>query len=190
MAVGHKLVFARRSSIGAGTDKLPAQLPTGIAGTQATGVQLDTRAPTVMGRVSPPQNATYTVGQPLDFVVRFSESVVVTGSPSLALTGLVAGRRAVYATGSGTDTVSFRYVVQVGDRIAGTKILGIGKSISVPTGSSITDEAGNRAALKVVAPPLRGIRIDAALAAASLQHASAQGARNRPYRLAAFATGG
>lgn len=190
MAVGHKLVFARRSSIGVGTDKLPAQLPTDIAGTQAMGVQLDTRAPTVMGRVSPPQNATYTVGQPLDFVVRFSESVVVAGSPSIALTGLGAARRAVYAMGSGTDTVSFRYVVQAGDRIAGKRILGIGNTISVPVGSSITDEAGNRAALRVVVPPLRGIRIDAALAAASLQHASAQGARNRLYRLAAFAAGG
>lgn len=187
VSVGQKLVFARRSSIGTGTEKLLAQLPTGIASTPAAGVRFDTRAPTTIGRVGV-TNATYTIGQPIDFVVRFSESVLVTGSPSIALTGFGAARQAIYSSGSGTDMLSFRYVVQAGDRLTGKKGLGISRSIAVPSGSSIADEAGNRATLKVVAPALRGIRIDAALAAASLQHVSADGMKHRLHRYAAFAT--
>lgn len=188
VSVGQKLVFARRSSIGTGAEKLPTQLPTGIAGTPAAGVRLDTRAPTTIGRVGV-TNTTYTVGQPIDFVVRFSESVLVAGSPSIALTGFGAARQAIYSSGSGTDVISFRYVVEAGDRLTGKKGLGISRSIALPPGSSIADEAGNRATLKVVAPALRGIRIDAALAAASLQHASADGMKHRLHRYAAFVTG-
>ena len=73
-------------------------------------------------------------------------------------------------------------MVRSGDAIRGKKGLGLAKSISLPGGASIGDEAGNRAVLKVIAPSLKTIRLDAAASATEMA------APNKRSRAVAFAT--
>lgn len=58
-----------------------------------------------------PADATYGVGDQLDFVLTYSEDVTVTGSPRIPLVVDGASYYAVYLSGSGTSSVTFRWVV-------------------------------------------------------------------------------
>jgi len=123
--------------------------------------------------VGVPGSGTYTVGQSLDFVVRFSEAVIVGGTPRIGLTGLNSARQATYVAGSGTQELEFHYIVQEGDVLRGKKGPGLAKAISLAGGATINDEAGNRALLKISAPSMRGVTLGAAAAAASGDFAAA-----------------
>lgn len=166
--LGQKFVFPKNSGISAGTDSLAAELPTEVAGAVVAGIRIDAAPPKTIG-VGVPGKNTYTVGQTLDFVVRFSETVMVNGSPRISLTGLNGARHAAYVSGSGTQELTFRYVVQAGDAARGKKGLGLAKSITLASGATITDEASNRAVLKLSAATIKGIKIDTRAAAASLR---------------------
>ena len=83
-----------------------------LAGQKA--IVVDGVAPTVAS-VSVPANATYGVGQSLNFTVNFSEAVTVTGTPSIALTLDTGGTVAAsYVSGSGTTALVFRHTVSAG----------------------------------------------------------------------------
>lgn len=191
VGLGAGLVFPKRAAIVAVSDgdRLPA--PLSQAASVFPGVVIDTRPPRPLGLTGVPGSGTYTVGQALDFVVRFSETVIVGGTPQIGLTGLNGARKAEYASGSGTQQLTFRYVVQVGDALRGKKRLGLAKSIALPGGASITDGAGNRAVLTMSAPSLKGIRIDTTTPLAGLtvgkDGSDAPSLRRSP-RVAAFAT--
>ena len=160
--LGSTLALSTKNAISAGAEKLAAALPSGMAGGLLGGLRLDTIAPKVVGKVQVPAAGSYSAGQTLGFVVTFSESVFVGGSglPSIALSGLTgAVRQAVYASGSGTNRLTFQYVVQPGDAVAGKKGLALGKVISLNAGS-ITDRDGkNAAAVKLPTASLKGIAI-------------------------------
>jgi len=188
VTVGPTIVFGRNGSITAGTASLPTALPAGIAGAVVEGVRFDAVAPRVAGRVGVPGNGTFTAGQPLDFVVRFSEPVVVAGTPRIGLTGLASPRQATFVSGSGSQALTFRYVVQAGDAIRGTRGIALAKAITMPGGATIADAAGNRAAAKISAPSLRGIRIDATAAAVAANLATSGAAPKRFPRAVALAS--
>jgi hypothetical protein len=191
VSLGRRFEFPKRSAIAAETQRLGAVIPAGLAGTVAEGVRLDSRPPAVVGRVRVPGTGIFTVGQSLDFVVRFSEAVIVGGTPRIGLTGLNGARQATYESGSGSQELTFRYVAQAGDALRGKKGLGLTKAISLASGATINDEAGNRALLKISAPSLKGIRIDATTVAAGLAVGNPGGdapSLRRPARVAAFAT--
>jgi hypothetical protein len=190
VSLGRQFLFPKKSAITADGEKLAKSLPEAFAGAVAQGVRIDARPAQVRGRVGVPANATYTVGQSLDFLVSFSEAVLVSGTPQLALNGFNGGaRQATYVSGSGTEQVTFRYVIQAGDTLRGKKGPKLGKVIALPDAATITDEAGNRGPLKIKAPPMKGIRIDAPAVAASLAPASVEAANapKRSARAAAFA---
>jgi len=68
--------------------------------------------------VSVPANGTYTPGQDLDFWLTFDQAVNVdttNGTPSLALVIGIKTVKAGYLSGSGSNTLIFRYTVQRGD---------------------------------------------------------------------------
>ena len=89
---------------------LPAPGSAGsIGGTKS--IVIDTTAPTVTGVTSTTPNGTYGVGATITITVAWSESVVVTGTPQLALN---SGGTANYSTGSGTSTLTFIYNVAAG----------------------------------------------------------------------------
>ena len=76
-------------------------------------VLVDAAAPTVLG-VSVPSSGIYAPGQNLIFMVYFSETVTVTGTPQIAI---AVGSSTVYAQylgGSGTRDLTFQYTVASG----------------------------------------------------------------------------
>ena len=74
-------------------------------------IVVDTTAPTVTGVSSANANGSYGVGSVIDITVAWSEAVVVTGTPKLALD---SGGTASYSSGSGTSTLTFTYTVAAG----------------------------------------------------------------------------
>ncbi|TAH21410.1 MAG: T9SS C-terminal target domain-containing protein [Cytophagales bacterium] len=64
---------------------------------------------------SPTANGTYGIGSNIDITVTFSENVTVTGTPQLTLGTTPTNRVANYVSGSGTNTLTFRYTVQATD---------------------------------------------------------------------------
>lgn len=79
------------------------QLPTGPLGT-----------PTIVSITAPSDN-TYSAGDPLNYTIRFSEAITVTGTPGLTLSIGAQSRTAVYVSGSGTTDLIFRYNVVASD---------------------------------------------------------------------------
>ncbi|MEN9666712.1 MAG: hypothetical protein RLZZ326_3075, partial [Planctomycetota bacterium] len=150
----------------------------GLAGTgtltsiDASAVRVDTAAP-VLKSVTAPAAGSYAAGSELRFAVHFSEPMLFTGAPYLALTGIRGGsqgsapRRAVAVSGAGTDTLIFAYMIQPGESAGAVKLAGVSSrwpwqiQIQVRSDSSLTDRAGQPAAkLIALAPRLAGVRVD------------------------------
>ena len=89
----------------------------------------------VTGVGSAAADGTYGQGSPITITVEFSEPVQVTGAPALLMETGATDRRAAYVSGSGTGTLSFRYVVQYGDS---SPDLGyVGRSSLLPLGGAV-----------------------------------------------------
>ena len=123
-----------------------------------SGVLVDGVAPQIVA-VSGPANGIYLAGENLDFTVRFSEPVFVSSSGTLPRLALVIGsttRFASYQSGSGSDTLRFRYTVQPGDRDADGITLASSLDLN---GAAIRDRAQNDAGVSFTPPDTSGVRI-------------------------------
>ncbi|KAL7998295.1 putative Galactose-binding-like domain superfamily, YHYH domain-containing protein [Plasmopara halstedii] len=79
-------------------------------------IKIDSSPPIVIDIQSSVVDGTYDVGHPIDLLLVFSRSVVVTGIPEVLLNVLSEyGRTARYVDGSGTNTLRFTYIPQKGD---------------------------------------------------------------------------
>ena len=110
-------------------------------------IAIDTAAPRLLGTSSPDPDDTYGTGRIVNVTVSFDEPVVVGrggggAAPSLDL-NTEPPRNAAYASGSGTDRLSFLYAVQPGDEAADLGYAGTG-ALRLD-GSAIMDLAGNPA---------------------------------------------
>ena len=114
--VGNTLEVIVRVSDGVNTDDQTITV---------TITDVDDTAPTVLSVTSNATNGRYIAGNVIDIQVTFSEIVNVAGIPTLALSTGVEGRTANYLSGSGTTVLTFRYVVQQGDRSLDLQYLGI-----------------------------------------------------------------
>lgn len=104
-----------------------------------SGIKIDNTAPTITS-VTAPSNATYYQGMPMNFVVTYDSSVVVTGTPQLVLDVGGVTQYAAYVSGSGTSTLIFRYTVQSADADAD----GIAVTTTIDlNGGTIDDAVGN-----------------------------------------------
>ncbi len=123
-------------------------------------VTIDDAQPTI-GSITPPANATYLLGENLDFTVNTNENVLVDmggGTPNIALTIGATARTATYQSGSGSSALLFRYVVQNGDLdMDGVQLT----SPVVLNGSTLRDVAGNNVVPAFVAPNTTGVLVDA-----------------------------
>ncbi|MBR7748505.1 DUF4347 domain-containing protein, partial [Undibacterium baiyunense] len=109
-------------------------------------VFVDAVAPT-MSSVTTPPIGTYAIGQALNFTVNFNEAVNITGSPTLNLNLDIGGTVAVnYASGSGTNAITFSYIVTSGN--ADTNGVSLANTINLNSGT-IKDLAGNNAPLSL-----------------------------------------
>jgi hypothetical protein len=121
-------------------------------------VVVDTTAPLVAaaGVSSSIPDGTYFLGGPvIPITVTFSKTVFVTGTPQLALNS-AAGRVASYVSGSGTNTLTFNYVVQTGDDTNGLDLDQSSSTALTLNGGQIADAAGNNAILALAAPGAAG----------------------------------
>ncbi|MES2633007.1 MAG: Ig-like domain-containing protein [Pseudomonadota bacterium] len=107
--------------------------------------RVDPTSPRITEVSSPNPDGSYRVGDIIYIEVKFSEAVNVTGIPQLTLETGAIDRILDYASGTGTDTLTFTYTVQAGDwtldlNYAGTSAL-------QTNGGTIADAAGNEADL-------------------------------------------
>ena len=72
-------------------------------------------APTITSVTSSTANGSYKAGQTVSIQVTFSEAVTVTGTPQLTLETGSPGQVVNYASGTGTSTLTFSYVIREGD---------------------------------------------------------------------------
>ncbi|MFI5460269.1 MAG: hypothetical protein ACHRXM_33040, partial [Isosphaerales bacterium] len=88
---------------------LPA--PGSASSLSKSNIVIDTTAPTVSAVTSTTANGTYGVSSVITITVGWTKTVVVTGTPKLALN---SGGTASYSSGSGTGTLTFIYTVAAG----------------------------------------------------------------------------
>lgn len=140
------------SSLADGTLKLSAIL-TDEAGLQgAAGIAhatKDTALPTVTNVISDKADGFYKAGENINIKIVFSEAVNVTGIPQLQLETGAIDEKANYTGGTGTNTLTFSYVVQAGDNSNDLDYTGVG-ALDL-NGGAISDIAGNTTVLTLPA---------------------------------------
>lgn len=92
-------------------------------------------------------------GKVITFALTMSASVLVTGTPTLALND---GGTATYISGSGTGVLYFNYVVGAGQNTSALAVIGV----NLPNGAAIKDGAGNAVTLSGAAATFAGLQID------------------------------
>ena len=100
---------------------------------------------TALSISSPTVGDTFERGETIEVALAFTRAVDVTGTPQLALTIGSATRQAEYASGTGTDTLVFQYVVASGD--ADSDGLSIGASALALNSGTIKVAGGTLDAL-------------------------------------------
>ena len=84
-------------------------------------------------------NGTYKSGANVDITVQFDAAVTVVGAPEILLETGTTDQKATYRSGSGSDTLVFRYTVVSGDASSHLDINAAAPAITYPTGASIKD---------------------------------------------------
>lgn len=134
------------------TDTASNLIATGFTSGQT--YTLDHYSPPVSGVNSSTSNGTYKVGDVIAIQVAFGEAVNVTGTPQLTLETGSVDRVVNYASGSGTNTLTFNYTVQTGDSSADLDYLSTA-ALTLNSGT-IKDAAGNDATLTLASPGAAG----------------------------------
>ena len=132
---------------------------------------------------SPGRSDTYDAGEAIDVSVTFNEVVHVTGDPVLTLSLGGGSRQAALASGSGTETLLFRYTVREDDLDRD----GISIAANALTGGVIQDGLGNAVDRTFAAlPAARGHKVDATSPAARVLEV---GISSRPAAAGTYAEG-
>ena len=124
-----------------------------VSSLRDSGVQVIRLSPTRVESVgSATPDGAYLAGSEIDVRVRFSDAVAVGDGPAPRLL-LDSGGTAEYASGSGTDTLVFRYMVQRGDASAGLDYAGTG---ALQSRAAVTGAGGSPANLGLPEPGAAG----------------------------------
>ena len=128
----------------------------GAAGSLGTNKNLviDGAVPTVTTVTSSTADGTYGVGATVSVQVTFSEAVTVTGTPQLTLETGASDAVVNYASGSGTNTLTFTYTVAAGHTSADLDYISTG-ALAL-NGGTILDAATNAATLTLASPGAAG----------------------------------
>ncbi len=128
-------------------------------GKSAGSVDIDGDSP-VVTVFTPPADGTYTTGQDLDFSLKFSEVVNVTGAPRLLVDLDANTVYANYVSGSGTDTLNFTVEVVPGN--VDEDGIDVQNAIDL-NGGTIKDASAKNAYLVIEAPLAPGVLVDSPL---------------------------
>ena len=133
--------FSATTTNGAGTSS------GSTASSSATPIAIP---PTVTAINSTTTNGSYKVGGSISVQVVFSETVIVTGTPQLTLETGSTDRILSYSSGSGTNSLTFTYIVQAGDTSADLDY--VSTSALALNSGTINDSAGNTGVLTLPSP--------------------------------------
>ena len=100
------------ASLGLGANAVTNDSNRLVDGMRFTAASVSTAAGAVSIASSPASGDTYGLGERIAVQVRFTQRVEVTGTPRVELTVGATPRQADYASGSGTNTLTFHYIVQ------------------------------------------------------------------------------
>ena len=126
-----------------------------LAGRAQKGPQIDTTTPAVTSVVASPAKGTQFPGNSIIITVKMNEAVtIVGGRPTLALND---GGVATYVSGSGTNTLTFKYTVGSSDRDVSALAI---SALKLPAGAKIEDSAGNVANIAGVLRSFPGLAIE------------------------------
>ncbi len=114
----------------------------------------DLTIPTVVNVTASTANGVYKTGDVIDIQLLFSENMVVAGTPQLTLETGAIDAVIDYLSGSGSNTLTFRYTVAAGQISADLDY--ISSSALSLNGASIQDSAGNNAILTLPVPGAAG----------------------------------
>ncbi|MCH7852106.1 MAG: T9SS type A sorting domain-containing protein, partial [Candidatus Marinimicrobia bacterium] len=118
-------------------------------------IVIDTIDPTVVEVTSSATDSTYNAGDILDILVEFTEAVVTTGGPlQLTLETGTTDRSIDMTGGSGTNILTFQYVVQAGENSSDLDYESA-NAVSY-NGGTIADTAGNDADISLPVPGATG----------------------------------
>jgi hypothetical protein len=120
------------------------------AGSLTMSYSVDNTAPLVSGISSPNPAGNYLAGREVIVNIAFTEAVIVTGTPTLTLNAGTRDAVVNYVSGSGSSTLSFRYVVATRDLISALDIKDT-TSLAL-NGGTIKDRVGNDADVTLPAP--------------------------------------
>lgn len=143
------------------TDVMNNPAPVLLNNTESTKlILIDAVAPVITGIIVP-DNRTYKLSDTLKFSFRFSKKVIVSQTPDTPFIRLTIGtaiKPMFYISGTGTDSLLFRYIVQQGD--LDKDGIRLGSSLLLNS-STISDSIGNNASVTIKNSGLQaGIRID------------------------------
>jgi Bacterial Ig-like domain len=102
-------------------------------------------------------------GNRVKVVLTMGEATAVIGTPSFTIDVGGSTKTAQYASGSGSNALTFYYAVEAGDLDNTGGITALANALSLPSGSSIKDSAGNNATLTTasIATGTNAVSIDA-----------------------------
>ncbi len=112
-----------------------------------------TTAPAVSGVTASPASGDEGVGKTITLTVDMSQTVTVTGKPTLTLND---GGTATYAGGSGTNVLTFSYTVGASD----SSVAALAVTAANLNGGAIVNGSGTAANLSGAAATLTGLQID------------------------------
>ena len=119
---------------------------------QSVTVTNDVSAPTVSAVTTSASDATYGIGDVIPILIQFNEVVNVQGTPTLALETGTPDATAIYASGSGTDTLTFNYTV-LNSHVASDLDYKATTSLTLPTNSdTIRDNLSTNGTLTLATP--------------------------------------
>lgn len=112
---------------------------------------VDLTAPSITDVTSSTANGTYKAGGSISIQVAFSEVVTVSGTPQLNMLTGRTGAVATYASGTGSNTLTFTYTVTSGDNSSDLDYSSTG-ALDL-AGGSILDVAGNSLLVPLLPSP-------------------------------------
>ncbi|WP_305983281.1 beta strand repeat-containing protein, partial [Roseivirga thermotolerans] len=139
-----------------------------IAATQLSITNDETAPSRVSGSIV---GKTYGLNQNMDITVEFDEAVVVEtsgGTPSINIAMGGQNKTAIYLSGSGTTTLTFRYTTLAGDSDSNGVTVG---NIEL-NGGVIADAAGNNASLNGSYTGQADVRVDTAVPTVTISSSS------------------
>lgn len=140
-------------------DYLGANVYTTMATGLDSSVKIDAVAPQ-LSSITTTANGTYSIGNIIQFKAIFNKIVYVTGTPTLTI-GLSTSSTtalATYTSGSGTNQLTFKYMVSSGNLDTdGIQISGM----NVLSGATIKDAFGTNASTTYTATVISAVKVDA-----------------------------